>query len=167
MHTEPKYLWQAPAPSQVPSVPQVATGCTGQSEGLRGMAPDVRLVHVPSEPLAAQVWQPPVQALLQQTPSTQNPLWHCPLQAQAAPAACLAPLEPHASCEPSVPPSTWVAPPAPSCGETSCDPSVPPSGTGGAAWWPLLLQPASPANTKAAASAPRRMSKLTGRNNLK
>jgi hypothetical protein len=55
-------------------VPQVETACFGQSEALRGWSPDDRLVQVPSEPLSAQVMQPPAQALLQQTPSAQKPL---------------------------------------------------------------------------------------------
>jgi hypothetical protein len=43
-------------------------------------------VHVPTEPALLQLTQgPPVQALLQQTPPTQKPLWQPALLAHAAP----------------------------------------------------------------------------------
>jgi hypothetical protein len=41
------------------------------------------LVHVPTLPVTLQAWQVPLQALLQQTPSTQIPLAHWLLCAQA------------------------------------------------------------------------------------
>jgi hypothetical protein len=76
----PVYLWQAPAPSQKPSSPQVETSDFGQLESVRGCAPGGRLMHVPGLAVVVdeQVWQPPVQAVSQQTFSTQNPLPHCP-----------------------------------------------------------------------------------------
>ena len=43
----------------------------------RGSSPAVRITHVPTESGALQVLQPSVQAVVQQTPSTQKPLAHC------------------------------------------------------------------------------------------
>lgn len=65
------YLWQPPAPSQVPSVPQEAACWSVQTP--RGSAAAAGLgAQVPSEVDSAQLWQAPVQAELQQTPSTQK-----------------------------------------------------------------------------------------------
>ena len=63
------HLRQAPAPSQKPSVPQVEAGDAEQS--LRGLVPGSANLHVPRLFVAEQVWQVPVQAVSQQTPSTQ------------------------------------------------------------------------------------------------
>jgi hypothetical protein len=72
MHIVPLgYLRQAPAPSHVPSRPQVLEGDIAQSEGWRGSPPLTRETQVPSDPVSAQVRQPLVQASLQQNPSTQ------------------------------------------------------------------------------------------------
>jgi hypothetical protein len=46
---------QAPAPSQVPSIPQVAGESTGQSEALRGADFAARARQMPGEPGALQV----------------------------------------------------------------------------------------------------------------
>jgi hypothetical protein len=63
-------LWQLPAPSQVPSVPHELACWSVQS--FRGSALPAGLeAQVPSEVDSAQLWQAPVQAELQQTPSTQ------------------------------------------------------------------------------------------------
>jgi hypothetical protein len=78
-----RYLRQAPAPSQKPSVPQVEAGEAEQS--LRGLVPGSANAHVPRLFVAAQVWQVPVQAVSQQTPSTQWPLVQSPAPAQAVP----------------------------------------------------------------------------------
>ena len=51
----------------------------------RGRAPAARATHVPTAPGATQVLQPSTQALVQQIPSTQNPLRQDALPAQAAP----------------------------------------------------------------------------------
>jgi hypothetical protein len=75
----------------VPSSPQLLAGDIGQVAAVRGGAPPGRGVQVPSEPEALQVRQPPVQALLQQTPSTQNPLAQSDAHEQACPAVFLAP----------------------------------------------------------------------------
>jgi hypothetical protein len=64
------YLWQFPAPSQVPSVPQEVAGWSRQT--LWGSPFPAGLgAQVPSEVDSAQLWQAPVQSELQQTPSTQ------------------------------------------------------------------------------------------------
>src|SRR4051794_37902809 len=72
-------------PSQVPSSPQLAGASGEQSPAWRGSAPAARATHVPTAPGATQVWQPPAQAVVQQTPSTQNPLRQDALPVQAAP----------------------------------------------------------------------------------
>jgi hypothetical protein len=76
-------LRQAPAPSQKPSLPQVEAAVAVQS--LRGLVPGAAGVHCPTVPTAAQVWQVPPQALLQQTPSTQKPLPQSPAATHAVP----------------------------------------------------------------------------------
>ena len=65
------YLWQPPAPSQVPSVPQVVAPLSVQMPWGSGAAAGLD-AQVPSEVDSAQLWQAPVQAELQQTPSTQK-----------------------------------------------------------------------------------------------
>ena len=70
----------APLPSQVPVVPQLPGAASGQL--FRGSVLAATLPHTPSAPpLAAlffckQLWQTPLHALAQHTPSTQNPLAH-------------------------------------------------------------------------------------------
>jgi hypothetical protein len=72
-------LWQLPAPSQVPSVPQEAAPWSAQT--WCGSPPPAGLgAQVPSEVDSAQLWQAPVQPELQQTPSTQK------LEAHSVPA---------------------------------------------------------------------------------
>jgi len=56
------YLRQPPAPSHLPSVPQVDAGVVAQVVASRGSAPAVRLTQVPSELGAAHVLQPPAHA---------------------------------------------------------------------------------------------------------
>jgi hypothetical protein len=63
------HLRQAPAPSQVPSVPQLEAAEAVHS--LRGLVPGSENLHVPTLFVALQVWQVPLQAVSQQTPSTQ------------------------------------------------------------------------------------------------
>jgi hypothetical protein len=77
------YLWQAPAPSQVPSLPQVEAAVVGQS--LRGSDPRSAGTHLPKFVVAPQVMHVPVQALSQQTPSTQKPLSQSSAAAQVVP----------------------------------------------------------------------------------
>ena len=77
------HLRHAPAPSQLPSRPQVVGAEAVQS--LRASDPDTAGVQVPRVPTPAQVMQAPVQAVAQQTPSTQKPLWQPPASVQAVP----------------------------------------------------------------------------------
>jgi hypothetical protein len=79
---------QAPAPSQVPSSPQVE-GCSCMHSSSGSVPPTIARQR-PSAAvvlLAAQAKQPPVHADSQQTLSTQLPLPHSPAAAQAAPCA--------------------------------------------------------------------------------
>jgi hypothetical protein len=66
------HLRQAPAPSQLPSVPQLEAAEAVHS--LRGLVPGSANLHVPTLFVALQVEQVPLQAVSQQTPSTQWPL---------------------------------------------------------------------------------------------
>jgi hypothetical protein len=83
-------IWQAPAPSQAPSVPQVDWACI--AHWLLGSFPAATLPHRPSAPLpflaAVHAWQVPVQALLQHTPSAQKPDWHVAPDVHELPFAC-------------------------------------------------------------------------------
>jgi hypothetical protein len=65
---------QAPAPLQVPSCPQVDAGWAVQAS--RGSWPAGTAEHVPTAPATLQAKQPSVQAVSQQTLSTQLPLVH-------------------------------------------------------------------------------------------
>jgi hypothetical protein len=69
------YLWQLPAPSQVPSVPH-ELACWSVHDPCGSGPPAGLGAQVPREVDSAQLWQAPVQAELQQTPSAQNPLLH-------------------------------------------------------------------------------------------
>ena len=79
----------------MPSRPQLLAAAIGQVVDVRGSIPLGRAVHVPSELDALHVMQPPVQALLQQTPSTQKPLAQSPAHEQAWPTAFFVPDESH------------------------------------------------------------------------
>lgn len=76
------YLWQLPAPSQVPSVPQDGA-CWSVHLPCGSVAAAGLGVQVPSDDASAQLWQAPWQASAQQTPSTQKLLahWLAPVQA--------------------------------------------------------------------------------------
>ena len=91
---------QAPAPSQVPSSPQVDGLLAPHSS--RGLVPGSAALHVPRLFVAAQVLQLPVQAVLQQTPSTQKPLPQSPATAQAVPFASRGTQVPAAQWVPAV-----------------------------------------------------------------
>jgi len=67
------YLRQAPAPLQVPSLPQVDAAAIGHCDAVTGALPAAIGVHVPMLVAIAQDMQVPAHMLLQQTPSTQNP----------------------------------------------------------------------------------------------
>jgi hypothetical protein len=99
-------LRQAPAPSQVPSRPQVDGSDAGQVAAVRGFPPAGTNEQIPCAPAVLQDLHVSVQALLQQTPSTQNPLPQSPSHPQAAPLAPLILLVPlQATTGASVPPS--------------------------------------------------------------
>ena len=50
-----------------------------------GSVPVGTLLHVPSEPASAQVWQVPAQAVAQQIPCSQKPVMHSDGAPQARP----------------------------------------------------------------------------------
>ena len=75
-HTVPAgYLWQPPAPSQVPSVAQLAGGWAMHMPRVSAPPAAIRLQRPGCVP-AAHVRQAPAQASSQQTPSLQMPLAH-------------------------------------------------------------------------------------------
>jgi hypothetical protein len=73
---------QAPLPSQVPSFPQVAGVLAAHTEGSSGVAPHGTAAQRPREFGRLQAIQVCPQAVLQQTPSTQNPIRHSRSQLQ-------------------------------------------------------------------------------------
>jgi hypothetical protein len=125
------YLRQAPAPSHLPSKPQVVTSAVWHAVESRGAMPAGMNVHVPI--VAEQVWQGSVQATLQHTPSTQKPLEQSPGHLQAWPLAffvsAASPQEPASEAgvsagasaastpplEPAVPLPPWPAEPSWPC----------------------------------------------------
>ena len=76
------YLAQAPLPSHLPLVPQVLAAWTGQPESA---TPAAVGTHLPRVAGFEQLWQAPVQALSQQTPSTQKALSHSEFMVQVWP----------------------------------------------------------------------------------
>jgi len=66
-------LRHAPAPLQVPSLPQVDAAAAMHCDATSGGSPARIGEHVPTLPASAHDVQVPVQALLQQMPLTQNP----------------------------------------------------------------------------------------------
>jgi len=86
LHTVPETCCrQAPLPSQVPSSPQLDVAATGQTLGVRGAPPAGTALQFPGDPWTLQAIHVPVQAVLQQTPSTQKPLWQSRSQPQVSP----------------------------------------------------------------------------------
>jgi hypothetical protein len=84
-HSVPATQWrQAPAPSQAPSVPQLAAGVALQRPW-GSEPPAATLAQAPTKPGTLQAWQTPQDADPQQTPSVQLPL------SQSVPAAHSAP----------------------------------------------------------------------------
>jgi hypothetical protein len=83
------YVRQAPAPLQVPSVPQVEVDVVAHWEVGVGAWPVATGEQVPGLPLSAHDMQVPVQAELQQTPCAQNPEAHALARVQAAPGGSL------------------------------------------------------------------------------
>jgi hypothetical protein len=92
LHTVPATcLRQAPAPSQVPSRPQVVASDWGQSVGSRGSLPAGTLLQIPRDPCTSQARQLSLHEVLQQTPSAQKPLWQSLLHAHVSPFGRAAP----------------------------------------------------------------------------
>jgi hypothetical protein len=86
--TPAAYLWQAPAPLQVPSLPQPAFPVSLQV--LLGSAPPrATLPQMPMELGSLHCWQTPLQRALQQTPWVQNALPHCSSREQGPPSGSL------------------------------------------------------------------------------
>jgi hypothetical protein len=126
LHTDPgAYFRQAPAPLQVPSSPHVETSALGQTLAVRGGVPFGTNEQVPGDAVVLHALHVSAQAVLQQTPSTQNPLAQSPPHPQACPFA-------------------FFMPPAPLQGTSACA-SIPPSG--GAAFFPLHPAAATSATT--------------------
>jgi len=101
-------------PSQVPSRPQLEVSDSGQVLGRRGLSPAETKPQRPGELEVLQDLQVSVQALLQQTPSTQKPLAQSPLQPHMTPFGLRMPfvsLHATPSVAPSVPPSPLGVPP--------------------------------------------------------
>ena len=83
------YLRQPPMPSHRPSRPQVEGSCSGHWLSSAGGMPAGTGAHMPALPGTSHFWQVPLQALLQQTPSTQKPLPHSSPQRAALAVALL------------------------------------------------------------------------------
>jgi hypothetical protein len=94
-------------PSQVPSRPQVETALFGQTSAVRGGSPAATKLQVPGAEVVLHDLQLSVHAVLQQSPSTQNPVVQSALHAHAAPLALLT--EPS---RPQPPASTPALPPS-------------------------------------------------------
>jgi hypothetical protein len=134
--TPEAYLEQAPAPSQVPSRPQVDASAMGHERGSRGRSCLGTKAQVPTEPATSHRLHVSVQALEQQTPSTHELLAQSPSQTQGTPFALRMP--------------TSASQVAASCGASTAM-SLAASVLGGAPW------PPHPGNapTAAASAAPR------------
>jgi hypothetical protein len=78
-------LRHAPAPSQVPSVPQVDAAVAVHWVATTGAVPAGTGAQVPTLPISAHDWQVPVHAELQQTFCTQKPEPQSAAAAQVAP----------------------------------------------------------------------------------
>ena len=107
LHTIPAgYCRQLPCPSQVPSRPHVATSDLGHVAAEGGGLPAGTKLQTPGAPGMLQALHASVQAVSQQTPSTQNPLAQSPAHPQAWPFGFLSPASPVQAT--SAPPS-WCA----------------------------------------------------------
>lgn len=81
--------WQPPAPLHFPVLPQVEPAAHVVLS--RGEPPTAMLLHVPGLEASEQLWQAPLQATLQQTPSLQTLLLQSELALQLCPLASLSP----------------------------------------------------------------------------
>jgi hypothetical protein len=74
-HTLPAAVnWQPAFPSHLPVSPQLFAAPGGHMVESRGVPLAAMLLHVPMRDAMVQLWHPLPQALLQHTPSVQNPL---------------------------------------------------------------------------------------------
>jgi hypothetical protein len=101
-------LRQAPAPSHVPSRPQVLTSAAGHSLAARGVAPAAMNEHVPFALGALQVRHVSPQRVLQQTPSVQKPLVHSPSHVQGWPFGCAGAPPEHELSAGASGPASWL-----------------------------------------------------------
>ncbi len=86
----------------MPSRPQLETSEIGQVPARRGATPAGTNPQIPGEPGVLQALHVSVQALLQQRPSTQNPLAQSPGQPHASPfISCIAFVPVHTTTGPS------------------------------------------------------------------
>ena len=100
------YFSQAPAPSQLPSVPHVAAPVSVQS--CRGSVPTSAGMQVPTWPTAAQVWQIPEQSIAQQKPSAQKPDRQSDAVVQAWPVGSVPVAPPRSTAASALPPDPPV-----------------------------------------------------------
>lgn len=117
-------LRQAPAPSHVPSRPQVEGSEAGQTPAPRGAPPAGTNAQDPGAPAVLQDLHVSVHALLQQTPSTQNPLAQSPAHPHAAPLAPFILLVPLQATVGASPPPSWTDPSARSAVEWLLHPAA-------------------------------------------
>jgi hypothetical protein len=103
------WLRQAPLPSQVPSSPHVDTSAAGHAVGWRGALPAGTKEQMPGAPCTSHDLQASVQALLQQTPSTQKPLPQSALQPHASPFILLPLARPSPPLVHDCGPSVWMS----------------------------------------------------------
>jgi hypothetical protein len=89
----------------------VATALFGQTSAVRGPSPAATKLQVPGADFVSHDLHVSVQAVLQQIPSTQNPLVQSAAHPQAAPLAALAPpSRPQPTAASPLPPSFLEGP---------------------------------------------------------
>jgi hypothetical protein len=104
------YLRHAPAPLHRPSNPQVATSVFAHMLATRGAAPFGTNEHVPGASAVLHDLHVSLQAVLQHTPSAQNPLTQSPSHPQACPLAFFIPPVPLQATPASVPDELFPQP---------------------------------------------------------
>jgi hypothetical protein len=122
-----EYLRHWPAPSQVPSRPQLAGVSSGQS--LRGSVPTSAGKQTPRLPETLHDWQLPSHRAAQQTLSVQKPLSHWPSWLHDTPLAdggVTIGMSLPASVSTTAPPEPISVPPSPPVPKTPPDPPAPP-----------------------------------------
>jgi hypothetical protein len=132
----------------VPSKPQVDAAAATHAVSTRGFVPATTKVHVPGEPAAAQVLHASVQAVLQQTPSTQKLLAQSVAHAHACPEAFFVAASPplHAA-------SAAVMSGAVSCSTPASNASVTIAASASGWWTGAAEWPPQPSSTSGASAA--------------